>query len=792
VPFHRRLRGTLLSACVLVPTFLVAGPASAATVALGSRTFDAACNAAASGDIVTVPAGSYGSQTITCAKAVTFLGQGNPTVAYVSFSNANGPAVDGMTLTGGFESKGSKNIAVRNSTLYNLSYIEGTTDLVMDHNVHTSAPGGTSWSNGDMVDIYEQTGRVTNARITISDSVFHGLRAPNAASHSDAIQLCNCSSAGDSIHPIAIKIQRNKFYDNECMNIRTNANDDLLFESNLVGDTITGISGCGAYSADMLAANATVRYNTFTGKQQIQVNTTADYGQSQTWTGNAGVGMSSACGAIRGTYANNVWTAQKCGATDKQVASLKLNSDGSPQAGSPLIDAGSMSNYPAVDIDGEARFTGAAPDAGAFESAGATTPPPTTPPPTTPPPTTPPADTTAPTTTITAVPADSTSTSAALSFTSNESGSTFACKLDAGAFAACTSPKRYTGLAVGSHTFSVRATDRAGNTDASLDSASWRVVAATPPAGDKTAPQTSITSVPASSTSTSATVAFTATESGGTFTCRLDAGTWAACTSPATLRNLRVEAHTFEVRATDAAGNTDATPASARWTTSAPATPAPPVTAPTPGPAIGLVAAYGFSEASGTAVKDSTGHGLTGVRTGALMTNFGHTGRGLSFDGDHDQVRIADDNRLDLTKGMTLEAWVRPATTSGWRTLIAKEQPGSGLSYGLYSSSTTGKPSANVFTTSQLDTRGTAALTLDVWSHLAATYNGTTLTIFVNGVAASTRSVPGSLRTSTGVLRIGGTSVWGEWFKGKLDDVRVYDKALTATQIKSDMKVAVS
>jgi hypothetical protein len=763
------LRVALLAACVLVPTFLIAGPASAATVALGSRTFDAACNAAAAGDVITVPAGSYGSQTITCTKAVTFLGQGNPTVAYVGFSNANGPSIDGMTLTGGFESKSSKNVGVRNSTLYNLSYIEGTTDLVMDHNVHTNAPGGTSWSNGDMVDIYEQTGRPTNARITISNSVFHGLRAPNASAHSDAIQLCNCSSAGDSVYPTDIKVLNNKFYDNECMNIRTNAKDGLLFEGNVVGDTVTGISGCGSYSVDMLAANATVRYNTFTGSQKIQVNTTADYGQSQTWIGNAGVGMSSSCGAIRGTYANNVWTGQKCATSDKQVSSLMLNSDGSPQSGSPLVDAGNMSTYPAKDFDGDARYSGAAPDAGAFETGSGTPPPP--------------ADTTPPSTTITSVPADSTSTSASLSFTSSESGSTFQCKLDSGSFAACTSPKSYSGLAVGSHTFSVRATDAAGNTDASLDSASWTVTAPAPPS-DTTAPVTSISSAPADGESTSASVAFTANES-STFACRLDGAAWAACTSPKAISGLSVGSHTFEVRATDAAGNTDATPASASWTVSAPAPtdPTPPVT---PAP-VGLVAAYGFNETSGTTVKDSSGHGLNGVRSGATSIAGGKFGRGLSFDGDRDQVTIADSNLLDLTKGMTLEAWVNPSTTSGWRTVMAKEQS-NGLTYGLYSSSDNSKPSADVFTTSELDTRG-SILPTNKWSHLAATYNGSTLTIYVNGVAVNTRTVGGPLKTSTGVLRLGGTAVWGEWFKGKMDEVRIYDKANSAAQIKTDMKI---
>jgi len=87
-----------------------------------------------------------------------------------------------------------------------------------------------------------------------------------------------------------------------------------------------------------------------------------------------------------------------------------------------------------------------------------------------------PTDTTPPNTTITSAPASTTtSTVATFAFTSNEAGSTFTCKLDNAAAAACTSPKSYTGLAVGGHTFTVTATDPAGNTDPTPATYSWAV-----------------------------------------------------------------------------------------------------------------------------------------------------------------------------------------------------------------------------------------------------------------------------------------------------------------------------
>jgi glucose/arabinose dehydrogenase/PKD repeat protein len=92
----------------------------------------------------------------------------------------------------------------------------------------------------------------------------------------------------------------------------------------------------------------------------------------------------------------------------------------------------------------------------------------------------PPADTTPPETTITSGPsATVNSTSATFEFSSSEAGSTFECRLDSTTFSSCTSPQQYSGLAEGSHTFEVRATDAAGNTDAIPASRTWTVDTAT-------------------------------------------------------------------------------------------------------------------------------------------------------------------------------------------------------------------------------------------------------------------------------------------------------------------------
>jgi len=209
-----------------------------------------------------------------------------------------------------------------------------------------------------------------------------------------------------------------------------------------------------------------------------------------------------------------------------------------------------------------------------------------------------------------------------------------------------------------------------------------------------------------------------------------------------------------------------------------------PVTLTVTPPATGLVGAWSFDEASGTTTADASGNGNTGTISGATRAA-GRNGGGLSFDGAGDLVTVADASSLDLTTGMTLEAWVRPSLVSDWRTVMLKEQPGQ-LVYALYASTDNGRPSGHVFTTGDVGLRGPAVLPATTWSHLAMTWDGLTLRLYVNGTQVSSSALAGAAATSASPLRIGGNSVWGEWFSGLIDDVRVYNRALTAAQIVTD------
>ena len=100
-------------------------------------------------------------------------------------------------------------------------------------------------------------------------------------------------------------------------------------------------------------------------------------------------------------------------------------------------------------------------------------------------------------------------------------------------------------------------------------------------------------------------------------------------------------------------------------------------------------------EGSGTTLIDRNGHGHTGTLTGPTWTTAGRNGGGLSFDGVNDSVRIGDHAELDLTTGMTLEAWVFPTSLTGTRTVIAKERSG-GFVYALFASNGSSLPSTSI------------------------------------------------------------------------------------------------
>ena len=234
--------------------------------------------------------------------------------------------------------------------------------------------------------------------------------------------------------------------------------------------------------------------------------------------------------------------------------------------------------------------------------------------------------------------------------------------------------------------------------------------------------------------------------------------------------------YSYRARAADAAGNFSAYSNTA--------------TATTLGSIAGLVAAYSFDEGAGTTVTDLSGNGNTGTLSSTTWTNSGKYGNALLFNGTSSRVTINDAPSLHLTAAMTLEAWVNPsAVRSAWEDVIYKANDNYYLEG---TSSVSGLPGAGA-TVGSTDATilGTAALPVNTWTHLALTYDGTALRLYVNGVQVSTQAISGNLVTSTNPLQIGSDSLYGQYFTGMIDEVRIYNAALSQTQIQADMATPV-
>jgi chitodextrinase len=205
----------------------------------------------------------------------------------------------------------------------------------------------------------------------------------------------------------------------------------------------------------------------------------------------------------------------------------------------------------------------------------------------------------------------------------------------------------------------------------------------------------------------------------------------------------------------------------------------------------GPVAAYGFDEGSGGSVADASGNGNTGTVANTAWSAAGKYGGALSFNGSNSWVTVPDAPSLDLSSGMTLEAWVKPtALGSAWRTVILKEQPGQ-LVYALYANTDTLNPSAHANVSGDHWTRGTGTLPLNSWSFLSVTFDGTILRLFVDGNQVSEAGVYGAMASSSNPLRIGGNAIWSEWFQGLIDNVRIYNRALGQAELQTDMATPV-
>jgi fibronectin type 3 domain-containing protein len=335
-----------------------------------------------------------------------------------------------------------------------------------------------------------------------------------------------------------------------------------------------------------------------------------------------------------------------------------------------------------------------------------------------------------------------------------------------------------------SYSYRVRARDAAGNFSLYSTTAS-----ATTPAPPDTTPPTAPTNLTATAaSSTQINLAWTAsTDNVGVTGYQVErcqgtgCSTFALVASPAGTAysdpGLQpATSYSYRVRATDAAGNLSG------YSNTASAT--------TPAQSSGLVAAYSFNEGAGSTVADASGNGNTGTILYATWTTQGKFGKALVFNGTDAWVTVNDSASLHLSSGMTIEAWVYPTVRpSGWRTIVHKEVD---IYYLMASSSQNTPAGGGTFTAGNQNVYAPSSLKVNTWTHIAVTYDGAALRLYVNGQEVANQPQITPLMISTQPLRIGGNSPHGEYFRGRIDEVRIYNRALTQAEIQQDMSTPIS
>ena len=214
--------------------------------------------------------------------------------------------------------------------------------------------------------------------------------------------------------------------------------------------------------------------------------------------------------------------------------------------------------------------------------------------------------------------------------------------------------------------------------------------------------------------------------------------------------------------------------------------------APIQTPATGPIAAYSFDEGEGKTLHDMTGTAHDGAIEGAAWAR-GKYGGALEFDGEaEDLVTIPGTEDLQLEE-FTIEAWVRPSDTTLLAPVVAKLSD-EDFGYALYAGgdSNAGRPEGYILDGKEIDAHAVddEALPEHAWSHIAVTNDGNKIRLYVNGELEDTGWSSDVKAGGAGPLTIGGNEAFeaGEYFSGKIDEVRVYERALDAGDIVSDMR----
>ncbi len=214
-------------------------------------------------------------------------------------------------------------------------------------------------------------------------------------------------------------------------------------------------------------------------------------------------------------------------------------------------------------------------------------------------------------------------------------------------------------------------------------------------------------------------------------------------------------------------------------------------------------AAYGFNEGSGSTLTDLSGHGLNGTINGASWTTSGRYGSALSFNGTTSYVDLGNAAPWGLTGSATWSAWVYPTgIPPDDGQIIAKSgSGGAGAAGWQFKSSPDSGPrtfavAVAASATANVQRYSLTIPSLNTWYHVTGVYDAAlqALHIYVNGVLDDGVLRGGAVPSAQVIAPVNaaiGRRTGGFYFQGRIDELRVYDTALTPAQVQADMNAPV-
>lgn len=200
-------------------------------------------------------------------------------------------------------------------------------------------------------------------------------------------------------------------------------------------------------------------------------------------------------------------------------------------------------------------------------------------------------------------------------------------------------------------------------------------------------------------------------------------------------------------------------------------------------PGVGVELFCKFDEASGTTTADASGHGLTGTLTGTEGWTTGQVGGAFGFD-ETSHFSFGTSSALKLTTSGTIAAWVNPDDLGGGSVgrIFDRSAAGDfGYSFHLISDGDNKLALANEISPETVTSTGT--ISFAAWQHVAVTWQGTAIAFYIDGAAAGTATMGGGIASASVAALAGQSNAGGEGFDGEIDELGVWNRALTAAEI---------